>query len=228
MRRGAVTERLTNRLIHRNRGKKQLDLNLTTTLAAQKSMKYRVLGTTVSGRRFDVEVFAACAREAEVFVSLRAQCRRESINVAGVLDVARQTVLCKDQVPPQLQGFRAMLAELHDVIRIGRISYSASREYRWLCSVLENEEVDWDFFKHCERRLDRVSNFASGKNEMLTEHLIRLAAIGIGLLESKAVPNTQNLFDLMWQVRSTAILYGPVLSYAFGRPQLSVVKSSGC
>lgn len=191
-------------------------------------MKYRVLGTSVSGRRFDVEVFAACAREAEVFVSLRAQCRGELVNVAGVFDVARQTILCKDLNPPQLQRFRAMLSELHDVIRIGRISYSASREYQWLCSVVDSNEVDGNFFQHCERRLDHVSNFESANNELFTEHLIRLAAIGISLLESKAVPNTQNLFDLMWQVRSTAILYGPVLSSAFNRPQLSLVESSGC
>lgn len=191
-------------------------------------MKYRVLGTTKSGRRFDQEVFAACAREAEVFVSLRARCQGEVVNVAGVLDVARQTVRCKDLVAPELQEFRAMLSELHDVIRIGRISYSASREYQWLRSVVDNNEVEGNFFRHCERRLNQLSSFESNENELLTEHLIRLAAIGISLLESKAVPNTQNLFDLMWQVRSTAILYGPVLSSAFNRPQLSVVKSSGC
>lgn len=190
------------------------------------SMKYRVLGTTHLGRRFDVEVFAACAREAEVFVSLRAQCRGERISVSGVLDVDRQVVLCKDQVAPELQDFRDMLVELHDVIRIGRISYSASKEYQWLCSVLDDAKVDPDFFKHCERRLDRSFDFPSAKDELWTEYLIRLAAIGVSLLESKAVPNTQNLFDLMWQVRGTAILYGPILSSAFNRAQLSLVKCS--
>lgn len=226
MRQRASHHGVTNRLIHKIRGKKQLDLILTNILTVRESMKYRVLGNTHLGRRFDVEVFAACAREAEVFVSLRAQCRGEKLTVAGVLDVDRQVILCKDEVAPQLQGFRDMLVELHDVIRIGKISYSASKEYQWLCSVLHDAEVESDFFKNCERRLDRSSTFSSAKDELLTEYLIRLAAIGVSLLESKSVPNTQNLFDLMWQVRGTAILYGPILSSAFNRPQLSLVRSS--
>lgn len=187
-------------------------------------MKYRVLGTSGSGQRFDIEVFAACAREAEVFVSLRSACQNESPNIAGVLDVARQTIHCTDRGAPELQDFRSMLVELRDVIRIGRVSFSASKEYQWLCSVIENEECDPNFFRYCEKRLQRATDLSSPESEIVSEHLIRLAAIGISLLESRVVPNTQNLFDLMWQVRTTAIVYGPVLPSAFNRVRLQLVR----
>lgn len=187
-------------------------------------MKFRVLGTFENGRRFDIEVFAACAREAEVIVTLRCRCQGYVPSVAGVLDVARQSVLCQDLSRPALQEFEAMLWELHDVMRAGKVSFGGCREYQWLRESLESGCVDGQFFDHCENRMARIEHLPDAHYEAQpAESLIRLAAIGVSLLESRSVPNTQNLSDLMWQVRASAFLYGPVLQSGFNRPALRVV-----
>lgn len=191
-------------------------------------MKFRVLGTRGEFERFSVEVFAACPREAEVFVTLRSMCQGSPVRIAGVLDVDRQSVHCTEMRRPELQDFKSMLAELSAVLRAGRVSERASREYRWLSKQIESTRIDQGFFLHCEGRLNRISGHedkVDSSNE-ISEHLIRLAAIGMGLLESRSVPQTQNLLDLMWQVRATAILYRPILASGFNRPELWVVKSS--
>lgn len=191
-------------------------------------MKYRVLGTTSDGQRFNREVFAACAREAEVFVTLRAQCKSERINVAAVLDDSRRTVHCTDMPQPELQSFDAMLTELHDVIRAGNISLEASPEYRWLREKIENDRLEHHFFTHVERRLENAMLSVPGPEvDEESEKLVRLAAIGVSLLETNSVPQTRNLYDLMWQIRATAILYGPVIKTGFRKPHLKIVEQLG-
>ena len=191
-------------------------------------MKYRVIGTTGDGKRFNREVFAACPREAEVFITLRAQCQGETVNVAAVLDENRRAIHCTDLPSPEIQSFDAMLTELHDVIRAGRVSLDASAEYRWLCEEMQNRKFERHFYLHAENRLEAASHSSQeSPDERISERLIRLAAIGVSLLETKSIPQTLNLYDLMWQVRATAIIYGPVVASGFRKPYLKIVEQLG-
>ena len=191
-------------------------------------MKYQVLGLDADSKRFNLEVIAACPREAEIFVSLRSMCQDSSMRVCGVFDVSRRELRCSDLPEPELQNFSAMLEELRDVLLAGRICLEASSELRWLCEQIGEAKIDPDFFRYCESRLiiadSEHCNVSASR--AVSDRLIRLAAIGMGLVETGAVPKTQNLVDLMFQVRATAILYNPILATGFCRPSLRLVRST--
>lgn len=185
-------------------------------------MRYRILGFYSDGRTFRTEFFASCAREAEVMFHVLAMAEDSTPTITAVYDIDSARLNTFPAPAPQLLNFRDMLLELDAALSAGKISSEACQDLRWLRRVNNARLADRRFFKRVGA-LSTTSDRASPEAEMIRESLFRLAAIGIALIYSRSIPPTNNLLDLMYQVRVTAILFGASLPSALQRRHLKLV-----
>lgn len=187
-------------------------------------MKYLVAGIQRPQGRFHESVFASCPREAEIFVYLKGLADQAVRRVACVYDENRRVLHSLDAPEPELLSFDDLLSELYQMLIAGRVAVSASTDLQWLADTVEAGSADHYFYSRAERLAARPVP-PTPASDWYREALIRLSSIGLGLLEAKSIPQTQALYDSMFQVRVTSILYGPILESAFKTPRLKLVKN---
>lgn len=186
-------------------------------------MKYCVIGVDENGEKFNTDVFASCAREAELFVCLRSYASRSGIRVSCVIDCDSGAIHSLETPSPVIMRFDHLLSELDYSLSVGKVSVDASQEFSWLRRTVTASTIPPTFYQKAEALL--LSNqSALPASEWLREALIRLSSIGIGLIGSGSLPKTLYHYDLMFQVRATSILYGHVIEKALPRRHLKLIK----
>lgn len=185
-------------------------------------MRFTVIGTDHEGRRFARETYAACPREAEIYVCLHAFSLSQKINVAAVQDHSNQRLETLDLSSPRILAFPEMLEELEWHLISGQLTTRTSRHIRWLHHMNTKELADDRFFTRAER-LVRLITTPDQESEEIREALMWLSSAGLALLSSGLIPKTVEAFDLMYQTRATATIYGPVLRFGVTAKRLRLV-----